>query len=206
MSCYHSFFHMKSSSLKSFANLRIGITLKAHQAVAANGIPVVQMRDLVGTSVRTGTLAKLDIALPRRTTFLQYGDIIFRSRGVTTTAAAVPRNMGKAVLASPLFLIRIKDHAPLLPGYLCWYINQPSAQRFLTRRAEGSSLKMISMKHLRELEIPTPSMHAQKTIVRIDALLRKEAELLEDLKRKRSQYMETALRHTASKHETGGAK
>ncbi len=193
----------KQSTLENFAHLRIGITLKSHQeASATNSLPVVQMRDLGSTSVNTGTLAKVDLTLPHKTTLLKPGDIIFRSRGVTTTAVTVPQNMGKAVLSAPLFLIRIKENAPVLPGYLCWYINQTSAQRFLAQRTEGSSLKMISIRHLRELEIPTPSISTQDTIIQIDTLLRKETALGEEIKRKRSKYVETVLMRAASKPET----
>ncbi len=84
------------------------------------------MRDLGSVYVKTGTMEKFDMAPPRKTAFLKPGGILFRSRGVTTTTVTVPQDIGKAVLAAPLFLIRIKDNAPVLSEYLC---RRPVAER-----------------------------------------------------------------------------
>ena len=180
--------------LKEIAQLSMGTNFRAHhEAAGSEGLCAVQMKDLDNTSVKIETLEKLNLKPPRNVTFLKPGDIIFRSRGRTTTAVIVPRNIGKAVLSAPLFLVRVKDTSRVLPGYLCWYINQTPAQRFLYQRTEGSALKMITLKHLGDLEIPVPALEVQGKIEKIAGMLRKETLLFEEIKRKRETYVERLL-------------
>ncbi len=187
------------SSIKKIALLSMGTNFRSHyDAAGSDGLFVVQMKDLDATSVKIETLEKLTLKPPRNVAFLKPGDIIFRSRGRTTTAVIVPGNIGKAVLSAPLFLIRVKDSSRVLPEYLCWYINQTPAQRFLYQRTEGSALKMISLKHLGDLEIPLPALEVQSQIEKIAAMLTKEAILLEEIKQKREKYVERLLMRAAS--------
>ena len=187
------------ASIKEIAQLSMGINFRSHhEAAGSDGLCVVQMKDLDNTSVKIETLEKFALKPPRNVTFLKPGDIIFRSRGRTTTAVIVPRNIGKAVLSAPLFLIRVQETSRVLPGYLCWYINQTPAQRFLYQRTEGSALKMISLKHLGDLEIPLPALDVQSQIEKIVAMQTKESALFEDIQRKRSKYVEMILMRAAS--------
>ncbi|MDE0404929.1 MAG: restriction endonuclease subunit S [Nitrospira sp.] len=187
------------ASIKEITLLSMGINFRSHhEAAGSDGLCVVQMKDLDNTSVKIETLEKFALKPPRNVTFLRPGDIIFRSRGRTTTAVIVPRNIGKAVLSAPLFLVRVKETSRVLPGYLCWYINQTPAQRFLYQRTEGSALKMISLKHLSDLEIPLPALEVQSKIEKIAAMLTKEAVLLEEIKRTREKYVERLLMRAAS--------
>ena len=185
--------------LKEIAQLSMGANFRSHHKASGSDVLfVVQMKDLDNTSVKIETLEKFALKPPRNVTFLKPGDIIFRSRGRTTTAVIVPRNIGKAILSAPLFLIRVKDTSHVLPGYLCWYINHPPAQRFLYQRTEGSALKMINLRHLGDLEIPVPSLEVQSKIEKIDAMLTKETALLEEIKHKREKYVEKILMRAAS--------
>ena len=187
------------TSIKEIARLSMGINFRPHhEAAGSDGLCVVQMKDLDNTSVKIETLEKFALKPPRNVNFLKPGDILFRSRGRTTTAVIVPRNIGKAVLSAPLFLIRVKDTSRVLPGYLCWYINQTPAQRFLYQRTEGSALKMINLKHLGDLEIPLPALDVQSKIEKIATMLTKETILLEKIKRQREKYVERILIQAAS--------
>ena len=184
--------------IKEIAQLSMGTNFRSgHEASGSDDLFVVQMKDLDNTSVNIDTLEKLNLKTPRNVTFLKPGDIIFRSRGRTTTAVIVPSNIGNAVLSAPLFLIRAKDISRVLPGYLCWYINQTPAQRFLYQRTEGSALKMITLKHLGDLEIPLPALEVQNKIEKIVAMQTKETALFEDIRQKRAKYVEKILMRAA---------
>ncbi len=194
-----SYFTRMQAFLKEIAQLSMGTNFRPHhEAAGSDGLFVVQMKDLDNTSVKIENLDRLDLKPPRNVTFLKPGDIIFRSRGRTTTAVIVPRNIGKAILSAPLFLIRVKDPSYVLPKYLCWYINQTPSQRFLYQRTEGSALKMINLRHLEDLEIPLPALSVQSKIEKIDAMLMKEIALLEEIKQKREKYVEKILMRAAS--------
>ena len=51
-------------------------------------------------------------------------DLIFRSRGQTTTAAIIDTEIGPAIVAAPLLRIRVTSKH-VLPEYLYWFVNQP---------------------------------------------------------------------------------
>ena len=57
------------------------------------------------------------------------------------------------------------DQAKILPGYLTLYLQSPQGQEQLLRHAKGkSSVLIISMQELLELDIPLPSLEEQATL------------------------------------------
>ena len=193
---------MEEEIIQSIAQLSIGVTFRSRlEASPLNGVPVIQMKDLGDTSVHLKTITKFDLTPPRSTSFLEPRDILFRSRGKTTTAVIVPKDIGKkVVLAAPLFLIRIKDKSVILPEYLCWYINQKTTQRLLSQMAEGSALKMINIKYMGHLKVPLPSLKIQYKMSKIASMLTKEMDLIEKIKQKRKEYVGAILRKQFQKN------
>ncbi|WP_217808059.1 restriction endonuclease subunit S [Halomonas sp. CSM-2] len=113
--------------------------------------------------------------------FVASGDVVFRSRGVPNSATAIDDTLAEPLLVvSPLVILRPNANC-LLPAYLAWAINQPDAQRRLGAEAQGTSLRMIPMKVLEQLEIVVPDLATQRRIVELDALARQEGRLLREL-------------------------
>lgn len=156
-------------------------------------IAVIQMRDLTDDNqVDCTGLARLDIKNIKKHHLVERGDLVFRSRGQASTSAILTENPGRAVVAAPLFRIRINNEA-VLPEYLNWFINQPPAQAFLTRRAVGTAQRMISIETMEQLEVAVPSLSKQKTIIKLAALAEQEYNLMHRLADKRRQYVSTIL-------------
>jgi restriction endonuclease S subunit len=130
-------------------------------------------------------------------------DLVMRTRGQITTAAEVNQDLGMAVVSGPLFRIRVESDM-VLPSYLTWYINQPAAQAYLTSRAKGTSVQMISKRAVEEMEMPLPSLEEQRKIMELAGLAAREQRLLRQLAEKRKQYMETILLQLAMGHTEKG--
>lgn len=156
-------------------------------------VAVIQMKDLtVSNLVCCDELTKVTMEMPSGHHLVRPGDLIFRSRGLTSTSALLVDDPGVAVLAAPLLRIRITSDS-ILPEYLNWYISQPPAQSYFTSCAEGTSLKMISKQSLENLEVFVPSLVRQRLVVEMATLAAEEQRILKTLTEKRNQYISSKL-------------
>ncbi len=152
-----------------------------HDALGA--IAVVQMKDIDDASaLHVEDAVRVELVDFKEHHLIRPGDLVFRSRGRTNSVALVSADIGPAVLAAPMLLIRPID---VLPAYLLWYINLPATQATLAAQAEGTSVRMISKAALEALEVPLPSRRKQQLIVEVSALAMAEQGLLEQIAQER---------------------
>jgi phosphohistidine swiveling domain-containing protein len=148
------------------------------ESMDSGSVAVIQMKDLTNQNrVNCSALAKIEMEKPREHHLAKPGDLIFRSRGLTSTSAILSDDPGIAVVAAPLLSIRVTDHG-VLPEYLNWFISQAPAQAFLTSHAKGTAQKMISKETLEGLEVFVPPLERQRAIVEITALAEKERHIM----------------------------
>ena len=180
--------------LKDIASIQMGYSFRARLEFMDSGaVAVIQMKDLTDQNrVDCSTLARVDMMKPKEHHLAKPGDLIFRSRGLTSTSAILLDDPGIAVVAAPLLRIRVSDHG-ILPDYLNWFIRQASAQAFLTSHAKGTAQKMISKETLEGLEVFAPPLVRQQTIVEITAMAEQEQHILEKLAERRHQFISTHL-------------
>jgi hypothetical protein len=163
--------------LRKLADVQMGYPFRSRLEHDPRGdVAVIQMKDIDDVH-RLHADEAIRVALPKGKArhLLRTGDLVFRSRGRSNSAAQVLDGIGSAVLAAPMLLIR--PHR-VLPEYLCWYINAPATQAQLAALAEGTSVRMISAEALKALDIPLPSVAAQQRIVQAAALAEQEQTLL----------------------------
>ena len=152
------------------------------------------MKDLLDdNTVNCKDLVKIDMETVKNHHLVQKGDLIFRSRGHTTTAAIILDDPGKSIVAAPLLRIRITNSNIILPEYLNWYISQRDAQVFLTSRAKGTAQKMISKQVIENLEVALPSLEKQKIIIDLAFLSLRKQNLLYAIAKKQEQYISIIL-------------
>ncbi|NCC51216.1 MAG: restriction endonuclease subunit S [Spartobacteria bacterium] len=186
--------------IKKLATVQMGYSFRTRLEVSDDGgVAVIQMKDLLDTNtVCCDELVRINMDAVKEHHLAQRGDLVFRSRGLVTTAAVLLENPGKAVVAAPLLRIRVTKPDKILPEYLNWYISQRDAQIFLTSRAKGTVQKMISKQAIEELEVALPSLEKQTTIVELAALSAREQTLLHRLADKQEQYISTVLMQFAA--------
>ena len=168
----------------------MGLSFRSRIEPEADGtIAVIQMRDLTEDNklshrnLITTTMNDLsDRHLVKRR------DLIFRSRGQTTTAAIIDTEIGPAVVAAPLLRVRVTSKH-VLPEYLCWFVNQPLAQAFLHSRATGTAMTLIGKSALDALEVPLPDLETQERIVALADLSNKEQRLMKELAEKKEKLV-----------------
>jgi restriction endonuclease S subunit len=185
--------------IKHITSVQMGYSFRTRLEASDDGtIAVIQMKDLQDdNTVSCGELIKIELDDVKEHHLAQKDDLVFRSRGQSTTSAILLEDPGKAVIAAPLLRLRVTIPDKVLPEYLNWYISQQDAQIFLTSRAKGSVQKMISKQTIEDLEVTLPSLETQKGIVELAALLAREQTLLNTLSIKRKQYISTVLMQCA---------
>jgi len=181
-------------ALKNIATIQAGYSFRSRlETLDTGAIAVIQMKDLTGANrVNCDDLARVDMELPKEHHLVLPGDLIFRSRGLTSNSALLEDDPGGAVLAAPLLRIRVKGGA-VLPEYLNWYISQQPAQIYFASCSAGTSLKMISKQSLEELEVMMPPLSKQRMIVEIALLAEEEKRIMTKLAEKRTQYISKTL-------------
>lgn len=173
----------------------MGYSFRSRLETSLNGnIAVIQMKDLLDdNTVSCEDLVHIELDDVKDHHLVQKNDLVFRSRGILTNAAIIHEYPGEAIVAAPLFRIRVATPDEILPEYLNWYISQRDAQVYLTSRAKGSTQKMISKQAIEDLEVALPSLEKQKNIIELAILSAREQALLHRLADKREQYISTKL-------------
>lgn len=187
------------SKIKQLATVQMGYSFRSRLEASIGGkVAVIQMKDLLqDNTVDCKALVNIDMETVKEHHLAQKGDLVFRSRGLITTAAILLEDPGKAVVAAPLLRIRITKPEKILPEYLKWYISQRDAQIFLTSRAKGTVQKMISKHAVEDIEVYLPGLEQQKNIVDLAKLSARERTILGMLAEKRKQYISTLLMQLA---------
>ncbi|HYS42706.1 MAG TPA: hypothetical protein VEM32_01890 [Geobacteraceae bacterium] len=185
-------------NLGKIASIQTGYSFRSRlESMNTGAIAVIQMKDLSSTNrVCCDELVRLDMEIPKIHHLVKPGDLIFRSRGLTTSSALLADDPGAAVLAAPLLRIRVTSKR-ILPEYLNWFISQLPAQSYFASCAEGTSLKMISKQSLENLDVFVPSVARQRLIVEVTTLVEEEQRIMKVLAEKRSQYISTTLMRLA---------
>jgi len=167
--------------------------------LAKGGVPGLQLRDVATEGpICLSRLQRFDLPELAYHHYVRGGEVVFRSRGDSTIAMAIPDDLTEPVaVIMPLLIIR-PDRSRVLPEYLAWAINQPAAQHRLAAEAQGSNLRMIPLSALKDLDIPVPDLATQKKIVELDALTRRESSLLRRLAEQRERLTSILLAQVAT--------
>ncbi len=122
---------------------------------------------------------------------LKDGDILFSSKGMVNFAAVYKESMGFAIASSTFSVIKLRTN-DFLPEYIKWYLNHPSTLASIRSKAMGTSVLLVTLAQLNEIEIPCVSISEQKIIVAMDSLFRQEKGIMQrllELKQKQINYL-----------------
>ena len=185
--------------LKDIATVSSGATFRSRIEASKDGdVRVIQMKDLGDDYfVHLNESIHIEQVNPKPNQLAKLGDIIFRSRGQTNTAALLNEYVENTIVAAPLFRIR-PNRKRIIPEFLLWWINQASSQAYLASTSKGTMLKMVSKQDLEDLEINLPSLEQQTKITDFFSLSMKEQQLLEEIKKCKATYTQGILMQAAS--------
>ena len=184
--------------LKDIADIRTGYSFRAKLEPDSEGnILVVQLKELSDkNTIDISTAVKINMQNVSENYLLLKGDLVFRSRGMDSTAAIMDISADNIILSAPFQRIRLQDTSKILPEYLLWYINSKDAQSYFSANETGTSVTMISTVVLADLPVIVPPVEIQKKIVEINTLSEREIELQEELIKKKKLLTETILLKT----------
>lgn len=184
--------------LKDIADIRTGYSFRAKLEPDSEGnILVVQLKELSDkNTIDISTAVKINMQNVSENYLIQKGDLVFRSRGMDSTAAIMDISADNVILSAPFQRIRLRDTLKIIPEYLLWYINSKDAQSYFSANKTGTSVTMISTAVLADLPVIVPPVEIQKKIVEINTLSEREIELQEELIKKKKLLTETILLKT----------
>ena len=184
--------------LKEIADIRTGYSFRAKLEPDSEGNAlVVQLKELSEKNkIDVSTAVRINMPDISENYLLKKGDLVFRSRGMDSTAAIMDIDSDNIILSAPFQRIRLRDTMAIMPQYLLWYINSKEAQVYFSTNKTGTSVSMISTAVLADLPVVIPVLKIQKRIVEISILSEKEIELQEELIRKKRLLTESVLLKT----------
>lgn len=185
-------------SLKEIADIRTGYSFrsKLEPDVDGNAL-VVQLKELSEkNTIDISTAVRINMSDISENYLLKKGDLVFRSRGMDSTAAIMDITSDNIILSAPFQRIRLRDAMAIMPQYILWYINSKKSQTYFSTNKTGTSVSMISTAVLADLPVVIPTLEIQKRIVEISILSEKEIELQEELIRKKRLLTESVLLKT----------
>ncbi len=160
-------------------------------------ICVVQSGDITANRVASEGLVRVSGERIKPEYHLQPRSLLLKARGTNYTAALFDIEGIKAVAAYHFLVVAIQNHE-LLPKYLTWFVNRPQSQYFLSQVASGSYIKALSPQALATFEVTIPSIEQQELIVNIDHLAQRESVILDEIKAKRNQMIQSILNRSIS--------
>ena len=180
--------------LLQIAVVQVGVPFRAGlDATLSGGTYVIQMRDTSSPVVSTEQLARADVQLKTGHHQILPGDILFRSRGQSTTASIVREAPPNTIAAAPLMRIRVTAPNIVFPEYLNWYLNQRPAQAYFANNAKGTMQMMVDKTTLENLEVAIPSLEKQDQIMTLAGLMDQEQRLIHQLSDKHRQRTSSLL-------------
>lgn len=185
--------------LKHMSDIRSGYITRGRIVPVLNGSHyLVQAKDVDGEhlSYETKQLIRFDPALSRTDRLLEKDDLLFMARGAHHFTIQLAELPGPSLAAACFFVIRI-SLVDLLPGYVCWYLNQEPVTQYLVRNSgRGVHMPVVRRAVLEDIEIPIPPMPIQTKVADIDTLLHQELSLMQQLGRKRQELISAACLQT----------
>lgn len=171
--------------IRSLAQIRAGYQTRTGVETSPEGThALVQLRDFdeSRTSLDCGNLALIEPGAINPVQVLQEGDVLFLAKGAKNFAFA-PIGLPKPSLAASYFFI-LRPDARILPPYLAWFLNLYSTKRLFSQFSGFSAhMPVVRRDVIEEILVPLPALETQTMIVELDALGRRQQDLLAELAR-----------------------
>jgi restriction endonuclease S subunit len=145
---------------------------------------VIQMKDLdFNGDIHWDSMVRTEPAAASQE-LVAKDDLLLVSRGANNTAYFIGENPPEQSLAAPYFFhitLRSKFSQIIDPGFLAWQLNQKPIQDYFRKNSEGSTSKAIRREIVENVEVFTPPMSKQTSIVSLHKNLSQQKRQQEQL-------------------------
>ena len=156
---------------------------------------VIKLKDVTKDGViKYEELESFDADKVNEKLLLKKGDIILKAKSGDNTAALIKEEIENVVAASHFKIITVNDDSVLSPEYLVAYLNSEYAQEYFKKHAEGTTLPIVKIKTLEELEIKELGMDKQLEVANMYNLIKQEKLAMERLMENREKQFKAYLR------------
>ena len=156
---------------------------------------VIKLKDVTKDGViKYEELESFDSEKMNEKYLLKKGDIILKAKSGDNTAALVKEDIENVVASSHFIVITINNPSVLNPEYLVAYLNSEFAQDYLKKHAEGTTLPIVKIKTLGDLEVKKIDMDKQLEVSNIYNLVKEEKLTMEKLIENREKQLKAYLR------------
>jgi hypothetical protein len=121
------------------------------------------------------------------------GDVLLARHAPGYHAHAVLAPAPMTLCAAPLWRIRIRDQASLLPAYLAWYLNTDAAQKMLRRFAGQGSARECLVEGFHSVALRLPPMAIQAEIANMVASFGETVAKAQAVQQMKRQQLEATL-------------
>lgn len=181
--------------LKQVANIRTGYTFRGKITETVDGnAHILQIKDLRRqyselrmSELNAETLPKI-LWHGNQSTLLKSNSIVIPSRGEHYNAILFNQKID-VVPTSQTLVITVKTSG-ILPGFICWTINQRETQQYLHCESRGSSIPLLSKSSLELLPIQVPPLSIQNKILNLHNLWEDEEKTHRELLKNREHQLE----------------
>lgn len=187
--------------LKELVDLRSGFQGKTTKG---ESYKLIKLKDVQ----KSGTINKADLETfdtdkMASKHLLKKGDIIFKAKSVDNTAALIEDETSNLVASAHFILMTVKKEVKnhVLPEYLMMYLNSEYAQSYCKKHAQGTTLPIIRLGDLENLEVILPPLQEQHKLGELYKLMLKERMTMEQIMEEREKQVTGKLRQVITEVE-----
>lgn len=137
-----------------------------------SGVPVISGEHLHGTRIQDGRFNFIteEHAEKLKNSLVERGDVVFTHAGNIGQAAVIPNTSRytKYIISQRQFYARCKRDL-IMPEYLAYFFHSPDGRHKLLSNASQVGVPSIAqpLSHLKSIEVPTPPLSYQRSVVEI---------------------------------------
>lgn len=137
-----------------------------------SGVPVISGEHLHGTRMQDGRFNFIteEHAEKLKNSLVERGDVVFTHAGNIGQAAVIPNTSRytKYIISQRQFYARCKRDL-IMPEYLAYFFHSPDGRHKLLSNASQVGVPSIAqpLSHLKSIEVPTPPLSYQRSVVEI---------------------------------------
>lgn len=191
--------------MREVAEVRTGFlpqTARTPEATAGREWHALRVGDVAADGrIAWAALGRVVAPTAAATAVVRDGDVLVPLRSPRPTAT-VARGVSRDVVAVGHWALCTADPGSVLPEYMAWFLNHPRLGAGLEGALQGSNLKFLPMRAVRDLRLDVPPLSVQRRIVGAVALNTHAAALERELAAARAQLVDAvtldALRRTGA--------
>ena len=99
--------------------------------------------------------------------FVKRNDLIISIKGTIGKIGFISTDLENTIPGTSLCILRVHDSSSINPEYLLQYLRSEICQRLISSSSQGSTIPFLSIKELKNLSIPIPSIAEQNSAKKI---------------------------------------